>query len=87
MRDLPGFWLAASGVASLVALVALLAVLSIETRGPGVVDDAMLTAPQFDRLLGREARSVPLTVEQEGKSVPTEEVPSADPRVRIYRML
>jgi hypothetical protein len=82
-----GFGLAASGVASLAALVALLAVLSSEMRGRSAGDDAILAAPELDRLLGREGRPMPLTVESDGRLLQTEELPSSDPLVRIYRVL
>lgn len=86
-RSQPAFWLSASSITALAVLFAFLAVISTELRGPGVAADAMLNAPQLDRLLGRELRFVPLTVEQDGKTIPTEELPSSDPRVRIYRIL
>jgi hypothetical protein len=86
-RSQSAVWLSASSIAALAILCAFLAVISTGLRGPGVAADAMLNAPQLDRLLGRESRFVPLTVEQDGKTIRTEELPSADPRVRIYRML
>ena|SRR5881394_421217 len=82
-----GIGLAASGVAALAALVAVLAVLSTEMRSRTAADNAMLAAPELDRLLGRETRPVPLTVERDGRPVQTEELPSSDPLVRIYRVL
>jgi hypothetical protein len=88
MRARRGFLLAASSVVALAALVALLSVLSTEMRGRSATDvDAILAAPELDRLLGREARPVPLTVERDGRALQTEELPSSDPRVRIYRLL
>jgi len=84
-----GFRLAVAGVAALAAFFALLAVISNERRGSDA-GNAILAAPEFDRLLGREGTQhppLPLTVERDGRAVPTEELPSSDPRVRIYRML
>ena len=72
---------------SVVALVALLAVLSTEMRRPGATDDPLLAAPELDRLLGRPTRAVPLTIERDGQTLQTEELPSSDPQVRIYRVL
>lgn len=83
----PRFGIAVSGVAAVAALVALLAVLRTGTHIGGAGDDAILAAPELDRLLGRETRSVPLSVERDGQALQTEELPSADPRVRIYRVL
>jgi hypothetical protein len=90
-----GFRLAAAGVATLVVLTALLAVMSDvrfgRDTGDGTIaaapDNAILAAPELDRLLGREAQPVPLTVERDGQPQQVEELPSADPRVRIYRTL
>jgi len=86
-RARPGFLLATSSVVALAALVALLGVLSTEMSNQGATENAMLAAPELDHLLGRPARSVPLTVESDGRVVQTEELPSSDPRVRIYRVL
>jgi hypothetical protein len=82
-----GFGLAAAGVAALAVLVALLTLLSYERLGPDMADNPILSSHELDRLLGREVRPVPLTVERDGQSVQTEQLPSTDPRVRIYRML
>ena len=82
-----GFAVAAAGVAALALLVAMLALVSNEQRGPGSVDNAMLASPELDRLLGREAQPVPLTVERDGQPVQTEQLPSSDPHVRIYQVL
>ena len=81
------FLLATSSVVALAALVALLAVLSTEMRGRNAADHAILASPELDRLLGRQTRSVPLTVERDGRILQTEELPSSDPRVRVYRVL
>jgi len=81
-----GFAISAAGVAALAVLVALLTVVS-KTHSVDPGEKAMLASHELDRLLGREARPVPLTVEQDGQSVPTEELPSSDTRVRIYRVL
>jgi hypothetical protein len=82
-----GIVLAASGVAALAALVAVLVVLSSEKSSRTTADNAMLAAPELDRLLGRESRPVPLSVERDGQPVQTEQLPSSDPRIRIYRVL
>ena len=80
--------LVASSVLAVAAIVALLAVLSTEVRNRDVPDNAMLASPELDRLLGREERRpVPLTVERNGQRLRTEELPSSDPLVRIYRVL
>jgi hypothetical protein len=81
-----GIGFAASSVGVLAALIALLAIFSIETHGPAA-DNPMLAAPELDRLLGREARTIPLTVERDGRALQIEELPSSDPRVRIYNVL
>ncbi len=81
------FGVAGAGIAALAVLVALLAVLSNERHGGDAGNNALLASPELDRLLGRDARPVPLTVERDGEPVQTEQLPSADPRVRIYRML
>jgi hypothetical protein len=83
-----GVGLVASSVVAIAAIVALLAALSIEVRHRDVPDNALLASPELDRLLGREGtRPVPLTVERDGQPLRTEELPSSDPRVRIYRVL
>jgi hypothetical protein len=82
-----GFGLAALSIAALAALVAVLAVLSTETGNRSAADNAMLAAPELDRLLGRESRAIPLSLERDGHAVQVEQVPSSDPRVRIYRVL
>lgn len=86
-RERRGLWLATSSVVALGALVALLAVLSTEMRGRSAGDNPILAAPELDRLLGRPTRAVPLTVERDGRTLQTEELPSSDPQVRIYRVL
>ena len=78
--------IAAAGVAALAVLVALLALVVGEWHSPGA-DNALLAAPELDRLLGREAQPMPLTVERDGQQQQIEELPSSDPRVRIYRTL
>ena len=82
-----GFAIACAGIAALAVLAALLALISNEHLGRNERDNAMLQAPELDRLLGREARPVPLTVERDGQPQETEQLPSSDPRVRIYRAL
>jgi hypothetical protein len=81
-----GFAIAGAGIAALAVLVALLALVGNERHGSDA-DNAILAAPELDRLLGREARPLPLTVERDGQQQQTEELPSSDPRVRIYRAL
>jgi hypothetical protein len=82
-----GFGVAAASIAALAVLVALLALVSYERLNRDAGDNALLASPELDRLLGREARPRPLTVERDGQPVQTEQLPSADPRVRVYRML
>jgi hypothetical protein len=81
-----GFGIAAAGVAALAVLVALLALVSNDKQS-GDADNAILASHELDRLLGREVQPVPLTVERDGRPQQTEELPSSDPRVRIYRAL
>jgi len=81
------FGVAAAGVAALAVLIALLALASNSRPSLEAAHNAILASPELDRLLGREARPPPLTVERDGQPVQTEQLPSADPRVRIYRML
>jgi hypothetical protein len=82
----PGFGIAGAGIAALAVLVALLALVSNERHGSDA-DNAVLAAPELDRLLGREAQPVPFTVERDGRRQQIEQLPSSDPRVRIYRTL
>jgi len=84
VRHRIGFAVTSVGVVA--GLVALVAIFSIEMHGP-VADNPMLVAPELDRLLGREIRAVPLTIERDGQVLQTEELPSSDPRVRIYNVL
>ena len=81
-----GIGFVASSVGVLAVLIALLAIFSIETHGPSA-DNPMLAAPELDRLLGREIRPLPLTIERDGQVLQTEELPSSDPQVRIYDVL
>lgn len=81
-----GIGFAASSVGVLAVLIALFAIFSIETHGPAA-DNPILAAPELDRLLGREARTIPLTIERDGQVLQTEELPSSDPSVRIYNVL
>ena len=81
-----GFGVAGAGVAAIAALVALLALVVGERHGRDA-DNAILAAPELDRLLSREAQPMPLTVERDGQPQQIEELPSSDPRVRIYRTL
>jgi len=78
---------AGAGVAALAVLGALLAVVFNQRVGPDAGDNAIVASHELDRLLGRGAQPVPLTVERDGQPVQTEELPSADPRVRIYQVL
>jgi hypothetical protein len=80
------FGIAGAGVASLAVLIALLALVSSERQGRDA-DNAILAAPELDRLLGRVAQPVPVTVERDGQRQQIEQLPSSDPRVRIYRAL
>jgi hypothetical protein len=82
-----GFGVAGVGVAALAVLIALLALGLNERLTRDAGDDAMLASPELDRLLGREVPPVPLTVERDGRPQQTEELPSSDPRIRIYRTL
>ena len=81
------FALAAFSVAAALALAAVLVYRPIAPPSPGVADNAMLAAPELDRLLGRDTPPVPLTVKRDAEPVQLEELPSTDPQVRIYRML
>jgi hypothetical protein len=49
-------------------------------------DRDIVTAPQFDRLLGRESKPLPLHVELNERVVQVEPVESSDPQVRIYQL-
>jgi len=75
---------AIAGLAALVTLCALLFYLPAQ-RGERA-DAAMLEAPEFDRLLGRERAARPLIVDVNEHTVQAEAVPSSDPSVRIYRL-
>jgi len=81
-----GFGVAVAGVAALAVLVGLLALVGSDRLGRDA-DNAILAAPELDRLLGRAAQPMPLTVERDGQRQQIEELPSSDPRVRIYRTL
>jgi hypothetical protein len=74
-------------VAAVAALAAVIVSLPNAPEPPAVVDNAILAAPELDRLLGRESAPVPLTVERGDQRVQVEELPSSDPQVRIYRVL
>jgi hypothetical protein len=80
------FGIAAAGIAVLTVLIALLARAPNEWHGRDA-NSPILAAPELDRLLGREAQPVPLTVERDGQQQQIEQLPSSDPRVRIYRTL
>jgi hypothetical protein len=83
-----GFGLAAFGVAAVLALAAVLVYLpSVPPPSPDVAGDSIVAAPELDRLLGRDTPPVPLTVKRDDQPVQIEELPSADPQVRIYRVL
>ena len=86
-RSRASFRLAAVGVAAALALAAVLVYLPIAPPSSGVADNAMVAAPELDRLLGRDTPPVPLTVKRGDHGVQIEELPSTDPQVRIYRML
>ncbi len=78
--------LAALGVATVLALAAVL--VYFPTAPPSSpADNAMVAAPEFDRLLGRDAPPVPLTVKRDDQPVQIEELPSSDPQIRMYRAL
>lgn len=82
-----GFGLAAFGVAAVLTLAAVLVYLPTAPPSPGVAGDSIVAAPELDRLLGRDTPPVPLTVKRDDQPVQIEELPSADPQVRIYRVL
>jgi hypothetical protein len=86
LRPRMGVALAAFGVAALAALV-VAALLPEGAQAPAGGGNAVFAAPELDRLLGRESRPLPLQVERDGQAVETEELPSSDPNVRIYRVL
>ena len=81
------FGLAALGVATVLALAAVLVYLPTTPPSSGAADNAVVAAPELDRLLGRHTPPVPLTVKRDDQPVRIEELPSSDPRVRIYRVL
>jgi hypothetical protein len=82
-----GFAVVGAGVVALAVLVALGALVFDDRLSRDAGDNAILASPELDRLLGRESRPVPLTVERDGQAVQIEQLPSSDPRVRIYRAL
>ena len=86
-RARAGFGAPAFGVAAVAVLAALITLLPSTPEPPAVVDNAILAAPELDRLLGRESAPAPLTVERDDQRVQIEELPSSDPQVRIYRVL
>lgn len=53
---------------------------------PEVSADPIAASPQFDRLLGREAAPVELTVQRNDQAVALTEVASSNPKVRIYAL-
>jgi hypothetical protein len=75
---------AVAGLAALAVLFALPFYLPVH-RGERA-DTAMIDAPEFDRLLGRERAARPLIVDVNEHTVQAEAVPSSDPSVRIYRL-
>ena len=82
-----GLGASAFGVAAVAVLAAMVALLPNGPPPPAVVDNPILEAPELDRLLGRQSAPVPLSVERGEQRVQIEELPSSDPRVRIYRVL
>jgi hypothetical protein len=79
--------LGAAAVMVMAVLVALKSVAPEVPEMPATGGNAILAAPQFDRLLGRITPPLPLEVERDGEPVRIEPLPSTDPRVRIYRVL
>jgi hypothetical protein len=76
-------------VFSVVAIFAIAASLHFlpEPREPAVAAASMLEAPEFDRLLGRELRVLPISIQRNEQPIAAEEVESTDPKVRIYELL
>jgi hypothetical protein len=82
-----GFAVIGLGAVAVALLALLVMVRPIGPQPPGTSDNAILAAPQFDRLLGRATPPRPLEVQRDGRPVQTEQLPSTDSRVHIYRML
>lgn len=83
-RSRASFGVAALGVTAVLALAAVLVYLLPRSGG---ADNALVAAPELDRLLGRETPPAPLTVKHDDQPAQIEELPSSDPQVRIYRVL
>lgn len=78
-------------VAALVAVALVLSLsslvyLRIENTVEPVASRAIYDAPELDRLLGRESRSLPLRVEIDDQVIDVEQLESDDPQVRIYQL-
>jgi hypothetical protein len=75
---------AAAGLAALTVLCALLFYVPAQHGERGAT--AMVDAPEFDRLLGREPAASALRVDVNAQMVQADPVQSSDPRVRIYTL-
>lgn len=85
---LPRPLLAGAGLAAAIGAAAYLGLHLARdaTDGPQAAPTALIDAPEFDRLLGREPPPLPLRVEVNGERVEVEQVASDTPAVRIYRL-
>jgi hypothetical protein len=76
---------AVSLAAALALSLAAVLYLHVESRRPAA-DETAYAAPEFDRLLGRDSKPLPLRVELNDQPVAVEQVASDDPRVKIYQL-
>src|SRR5262245_31182207 len=77
-----GRWLGAVSVLAIAALVAALLYLPDARERTVVAGSSLIDAPEFDRLLGREPRDVPLSVQLNEQPIEAEQLQSTDPKVR-----
>jgi hypothetical protein len=76
-----------AALAAVVLVLALSAVLYLHVGDRGAITGKpAYAAPEFDRLLGRESKPLPLRVELNDRPVAVEQLESDDPRVKIYRL-
>jgi hypothetical protein len=98
----PPRWTGAASLATLTALLGAiyfgiaLPPMPLVTAGSGAatriepasdIAEGLLASPALDGLLGRIPLEAALSVRIDDRTVETEELPSSDPKVRIYRML
>jgi hypothetical protein len=80
------FAAAACAVAALVVAVVLLREPSVSVSPPVAAAPEIFDAPEFDRLLGRQARPTEFTVTVDERTASVVEVETMNEKVRLYRV-